>query len=374
MDSRPKVAHTPRKAILRAFREARKHGYFAQFGYMADLEGSLKAVREEGHAQWIFASKAGASSFGDSGEVQLFWSGDIDLLIRLLEESGIKAATPVPGEPIKIDTGREGRRNIAAQSLDESADLPKKIQKPAGRSPVNGATCVRVAMKSLVETDLSQEQADALWAELKGWLKKRGSQNTVQEVEECVSGNLDTWPRDVLMNALASVMVGGDYWPNEYPGSRFAFDFIKECISRNYLDSDKSLGDEPPSRFKIHTSDGVKPITQEVVHAAAFDALEKEVAELKRQLAEKSVPADVQLAADRWNALLSSPRLSVLGSAGFYPTDHPGALKAHLDGYRHFGCNFWSDHPPLEDNTFTESAKVMITTYADHMIERSKNG
>jgi hypothetical protein len=73
------------------------------------------------------------------------------------------------------------------------------------------------------------------------------------------------------------------------------------------------------------------------------------------------------LAADRWNALMGSARMSVLGSAGFSPSANPD-ITTFEDGKRHFGCDFWSHHEPIEGDTETPAAQELLTTYVDHLI------
>lgn len=69
---------------------------------------------------------------------------------------------------------------------------------------------------------------------------------------------------------------------------------------------------------------------------------------------------DAQDAA-RWRALLSSPRLRILGTAGFFE-DSPG----HADGYRHFGLEAWTMHDAVDN----EHGAKILTEYADAMIAK----
>jgi hypothetical protein len=62
--------------------------------------------------------------------------------------------------------------------------------------------------------------------------------------------------------------------------------------------------------------------------------------------------------AARWQSLLSSPRIRVIGTSGF---DKPA------EDYRHFGVEFWSHYPPpVTTNT---ASRTILTSYADHLIK-----
>lgn len=214
---------------------------------------------------------------------------------------------------------------------------------------------------------LTDEQAAELWADVRARLKAKRSTPTIKEVEACASGNLDTAPRDITQDALAFALTGYEFWPSPYPGSTFIYDLLTTCISRGYIETDGSLENFDYKRFEFTCSDGVNMIKQKVVRAEHYDALEAEVAELRQLLAAKSVDTDMQFSADRWNALMSSDRMRILGSAGFKPSTYPGATMFE-EGRRHFGCDFWSHHDAVDGET--EQAKEMITAYADLLISQ----
>lgn len=152
---------------------------------------------------------------------------------------------------------------------------------------MSGAKSIQVLMnRMLMQETMPLDKAEALWVEVKARLSKTGSKPTITEVEACLSGNLDTHPRDIVRNAVAFVLVGSEYWQDHYAGSTFLFRFLKECIARGYIESDGSLGDAPPVKFKMMVSDGVETFHQTVVHAKDYDNLEAELIDLRRQLAE----------------------------------------------------------------------------------------
>lgn len=69
------------------------------------------------------------------------------------------------------------------------------------------------------------------------------------------------------------------------------------------------------------------------------------------------------LDAARWKALLSSPRIRILGTAGF----DPATRMSHPD-YRHFGMEIWSRFSdwPQEKNAY---GREVLTQYADSIID-----
>lgn len=75
--------------------------------------------------------------------------------------------------------------------------------------------------------------------------------------------------------------------------------------------------------------------------------------------------ADAQTEKDaaRWRALINSPRLRIMGTAGF---DKEGKPAASMDsGYMHFGLEVWSRH---SDETTNGYARAVLTNYADARI------
>jgi hypothetical protein len=224
-----------------------------------------------------------------------------------------------------------------------------------------GARCVQTMMARLYDgAPMKVEQAVGLWSEVRKRLGSQRSISTILEVESCTSGKLDTHPRDILRDAIAFVLTGREYWEEHYPGSDFLFLFLKECIARNYIESDYSLGAAPEVRFSMVVSDGVKAFKQTVVHARHYDALLAETVDLRRQLAEKEV------AANRWDALLGCKRMRVVGHAGFKPQEDPERNKPHLAGHRHIGVDFWTHHDA--DDGEKEYAQEMITRFADQVM------
>jgi hypothetical protein len=73
------------------------------------------------------------------------------------------------------------------------------------------------------------------------------------------------------------------------------------------------------------------------------------------------------LDAARWRALLASPRLRILGTAGF----------GHKDNYRHFGLEAWSEFSAQDGATVSwrnADAIQVLTEYADVAIQVQKRG
>ena len=224
---------------------------------------------------------------------------------------------------------------------------------------MSGTKVIQYLMKNVCV--LTDEQAAELWVDVRARLKAKRCTPTIKEAEACASGNLDTAPREITQDALAFVLTGYEFWPSPYPGSTFIYDLLTTCISRGYIEPDGSLENYDYKRFEFTCSDGVNMIKQKVVRAEHYDALGAEVAELRQLLAAQSVDAD------RWNALMGSDRMSILGHSGFRPSTYPGNTM-HEEGRRHFGCDFWSHHDAVDGET--EQAKEMITAYADLLISQ----
>ena len=230
---------------------------------------------------------------------------------------------------------------------------------------MSGTKVIQYLMKNVCV--LTDEQAAELWVDVRARLKAKRCTPTIKEAEACASGNLDTAPREITQDALAFALTGFEFWPSPYPGSTFIYDLLTTCISRGYMESDGSLENFDYKRFEFTCSDGVNMIKQKVVRAEYYDALEAEVAELRQLLAATTIDAETQLAADRWNAVMSSDRMRILGYSGFRPSTYPGNTM-HEEGRRHFGCDFWSHHDAVDDET--QQAKEMITSYADLLISQ----
>lgn len=216
----------------------------------------------------------------------------------------------------------------------------------------------------------TEEHAVALWAEVRAYLESHDSLDTIKEVEAFTGRRLDTHPRDIVSDAICFVLTGVPYLPDSYPGSPFAHNFLKECFKRGYIETDRAAGPCPSLRFFVDAFDGVEHIRREVVPASLYDQAQEEIAELRRQLEGKAMPAVDQLSADRWNALLSSQRMRVLGYAGFTAQEDPVRNQAHLAGHRHLGVDLWSHHDA--DDGAKERAVEMITAYADQLIKNNQ--
>lgn len=75
-----------------------------------------------------------------------------------------------------------------------------------------GAGCVERLMRRQLNRNLSRAQAEALWQECRAVMAERDDTGTIEEIEACDSGSLDTWPREGLQAALGEVLTGMD-WP-----------------------------------------------------------------------------------------------------------------------------------------------------------------
>lgn len=84
-----------------------------------------------------------------------------------------------------------------------------------------------------------------------------------------------------------------------------------------------------------------------------------------RKIAREAKRARKDLSAQRWDALLSSPAIRILGSAG--------VTKDQRDsGYAHFGMEIWSLHPSrTSDGEPSEYGRGILTQYADIVIKNN---
>lgn len=236
---------------------------------------------------------------------------------------------------------------------------------------MSGPTSIKNLMDTIIKKNtISDAHAESLWLEVRARLEAIEATETIEEVESFNGRVLDTHPRDIVTDAIAYVLTGAPFWPNSYPGSPFVYKLLKACFARGYIDTDRTTGDCPSLRFFVDSFDGVEQIRREVVPASLYDQAQAELAELRRQVAERDVDTDTKLAADRWNALMSSERMRVLGHAGFRPQEDAERNKAHLAGHRHIGIDFWSHHDA--DDGAKQTAVEMITAYADQIIENNR--
>lgn len=159
---------------------------------------------------------------------------------------------------------------------------------------MSGPTSIHHLMESILGRNcFTEDHAAALWVEVRARLVDMEAEDTIEEVEAFEGRRLDTHPRDIVTNAICFVLTGKGYWPDSYPGSPFAYNFLKECFARGYIASDRIKGDCPSSRFVINSFDGVETIRQEVVPASLYDQAQAELVELRSQLAELTKQAKV---------------------------------------------------------------------------------
>lgn len=97
------------------------------------------------------------------------------------------------------------------QGLDKfSTSLYALIEKPVGP----GARCVSNVLSRKFGLDLSEEEAEVLWLECRDMLVARELGSSAREMDLSTSGELDTLPREYLMDTIASVLAGQEMsWP-----------------------------------------------------------------------------------------------------------------------------------------------------------------
>lgn len=123
-----------------------------------------------------------------------------------------------------------------------------------------------------------------------------------------------------------------------------------------------------------------------------LEALRKENAELKAALEEahtnidlkadfidktinKCAAKDQEIAelrepAERWDALWSSQRIRMMGSAGFDYTGEGGndvSVRKPQEGWLHFGMEVWDQHPASEEGYPQTRCRNLLITYVDHI-------
>lgn len=80
-----------------------------------------------------------------------------------------------------------------------------------------GALVVTYHLEKYLGLIASPERAEALWQELRAWLRKNRLRSSVQEIEGIAAGangSLDTLIRGDLLDAIAMVLTDGKFrWP-----------------------------------------------------------------------------------------------------------------------------------------------------------------
>lgn len=109
------------------------------------------------------------------------------------------------------------------------------IEKPVGP----GARCVSKVLSRKFGLDLNEEEAEALWLECRETLVTRELGRSAREMDLSTSGELDTLPREYLMDAIASVLAGPEVsWPcngdSQQTSEAFLMTAVQSIIARGY--------------------------------------------------------------------------------------------------------------------------------------------
>lgn len=127
-------------------------------------------------------------------------------------------ATPPLASPLASPTSVDLPHNLlhdpAAVALVDSCEgVRELLSGSADKLGLHGgAGCVERLMRRQLNRNLSRAQAEALWQECRAVMAERDDTGTIEEIEACDSGSLDTWPREGLQAALGEVLTGMD-WP-----------------------------------------------------------------------------------------------------------------------------------------------------------------
>jgi hypothetical protein len=101
---------------------------------------------------------------------------------------------------------------------------------PKGFDP--GANCVaRILFNIGVEPDVNP--CNQLWNDIKThWQRsdKQPFQEDIEGVEDCQSGNPDTWSREVLMRGIAAVVLKttDKQWPENFSTEKYTSQFFED--------------------------------------------------------------------------------------------------------------------------------------------------
>lgn len=105
-----------------------------------------------------------------------------------------------------------------------------------------GVAVVEYHLRARCKRHLTQEQAQALWVEIKDRLTTVGLAETVEEAEESTTGRLDTLPRGDVLDAVATVLCG-HAWPCNMDSEAVFDAFVRSMTSamnaRGYLRVDQ---------------------------------------------------------------------------------------------------------------------------------------
>lgn len=120
------------------------------------------------------------------------------------------ALAPAPASPAPADLLHDPAVVALVDSCEGVRELLSGSADKLGLH--GGAGCVERLMRRQLNRNLSRAQAEALWQECRAAMAERDDTDTIEEIEACDSGSLDTWPREGLQAALGEVLTGMD-WP-----------------------------------------------------------------------------------------------------------------------------------------------------------------
>jgi hypothetical protein len=120
----------------------------------------------------------------------------------------------------------------------------------------------------------------------------------------------------------------------------------------------RSMGPDGRSIAGWHT----EPVNPDGEEAA--DRIEALLAERDTLKAENQ---RLRESAERWDALVGSQRLRIMGAAGFVTdTDRPYPDPDRGEGWLHFGLEVWDKHPADPEKYPQEQCRALLTSYVDH--------
>jgi len=78
------------KKLTKAFKALRKAGYFAEQNFWCCQSCGWNAIPEDVIERVVFYHRQDAEALESKGECYVSWDGDVDEIIDILEENGIK--------------------------------------------------------------------------------------------------------------------------------------------------------------------------------------------------------------------------------------------------------------------------------------------
>jgi len=111
-------------------------------------------------------------------------------------------------------------------------------------------------------------------------------------------------------------------------------------------------------------------LTEAILHSRTYDIFGP-VPSPYELLMKKFPPADpdVKQDANRWRAIINSPRMTWMGAAGFNADKTAPKSEDPDEPNLHLTINFWTDH---DDENPDDLARTMLTTLADALIAKEE--